>query len=258
MVDFFSIWSKELCARKCESRRACKSWQYNNTVCQLFSQAAKCPIGSTTCWLYYEVQTHDKRSNGITCGTLKSWSVFKNQAINGSILALINNNRVVQGPKECANACGYAHNTCKGWDYSYRRLVSGSGDACVLYAIVYNFIPMHNVSSGYSRPSEVVHNEIFAIDKKLGIITVDDTTSSPDRLNYEAYNIYIFSVAARAYNSPGLECMGNIAVYVQDINEPITLHSSTFLLSEHASFNKPYEENALGPPKMGFKNMRFQ
>ena len=98
----------------------------------------------------------------------------------------------------------------------------------ILYAIVYNFIPMHNVSSGYSRPSEVLHNNVFAIDKKLGIITVDDTTSSPNRLNYEAYNIYIFSVAARAYNSPGLECMGNIAVYVEDINEPITLHSSTF------------------------------
>ena len=157
---------------------------------------------------------------------------MENQAINGSISALINGH-VIKGPKECANACGYAHNTCKGWDYSYRRFISGSGDACNLYAIVYNFIPMHNVSSGYSRPSEVLHNNVFAIDKKLGIITVDDTTSSPNRLNYEAYNIYI-SVAARAYNSPGLECMGNVVVYVEDINEPITLYSSTFLLSEHA------------------------
>ena len=74
--------------------------------------------------------------------------------------------------------------------------ISGSGDACNLYAVVYNFMPMHNVSSGYSRPSEVLHNNVFAIDKKLGIITVDDTTSSPDRLNYEAYNIYYFGRCA--------------------------------------------------------------
>ena len=52
--------------------------------------------------------------------------------------------------------------------------------------------------------------------------------------------------------------MGNIAVYVEDINEPITLHSSTFLLSENAAFNKPYEENALGPSRNGIQKMRFQ
>ena len=48
------------------------------------------------------IQTHDKRSNGITCGTLKSWSVLKNQTINGSILALINNNRVRKSVQQCA------------------------------------------------------------------------------------------------------------------------------------------------------------
>ena len=249
---FLNVWSKELCARKCEWQKACRSWQYNDTVCELYGEAAKCPMGSLSCWLYFEAPTSDKHSSGVTCGTLKSWNVLKNHAINGTI-ATLGDGRAVQEPKECATACGQAYNDCRGWDYSYGRLLSGTGDACALYAAVHNFIPMHNVSSGYFRPSEVIHNDVFAIDQKSGIITVDDTTSSPDRLNYEAYNVYIFSISARAYNSPALKCTGNAVVYVEDTNEPITLYSSAFLLSENTALDKPYEENALGPSRNGIQ-----
>ena len=253
---FEHVLMKDACRRKCEYDIKCKSWEYNASSCRLYSVVASCASNATSCWVYDNEEMHIASpvlSNNVICGTLRSWHVRQKRRINGTILTSYGST-IIQNRSVCATKCAVLFERCLAWDFNPKRLESEMSNNCVLYSTLDGFLPSFDTVAGYFIKPETTHGNIFRIDTLTGNLQVADTASSPGRLDFESYNVYIFSITAQAYGkSPLLFCEGVTAVYVQDVNEPITLFKSIFFLSEKMIYGKVYEENGLGPQNNGIQ-----
>ena len=253
---FEYVLMKDTCRRKCEYNINCKSWEYNASSCRLYSVVASCASNTTSCWVYDNDEMHIAApvlSNNIICGTLRSWHVKQKRRINGTILTSYGS-AIIQNRSVCATRCAVVFEGCIAWDFNPKRQESEMRNKCIFYSTFDGFLPSFDTVAGYFIEPETTHGNIFRIDTLTGNLQVGDTASSLGRLDYESYNIYIFSITAQAYGKSALLlCEGLTAVYVQDVNEPITLFKSTFFLNEKMIYGKVYEENGLGPLKNGIQ-----
>ena len=71
---FHNVPSATQCQDKCAHRTLCRSWEYNNSVCALYSTNPSCGDANEACYIHVNILESIDLAT-LACGFLKSWHV---------------------------------------------------------------------------------------------------------------------------------------------------------------------------------------